>query len=66
MVETSACRGTHNLILVATENNSVYAFAWTYSLTHFRIYLLSDSVLDAQSESTWRVCNSIHCAACGA
>ncbi len=28
-----ACPGTQNIILVATENNSVYAFTWTYSLT---------------------------------
>jgi len=33
MASTSACVGKKNLILVATENNSVYAFAWTYTLT---------------------------------
>jgi hypothetical protein len=27
------CSGTQNIVLVATENNSVYAFTWTYSLS---------------------------------
>jgi hypothetical protein len=27
------CTGTQNIVLVATENNSVYAFTWTYTLT---------------------------------
>jgi len=30
---SASCSGTQNIILVATENNSVYAFTWTYSLT---------------------------------
>jgi hypothetical protein len=29
----AGCAGTQNIILVATENNSVYAFTWTYTLT---------------------------------
>ncbi len=33
MAKTSACSGVQNLVLVATENNSVYAFAWTYTLS---------------------------------
>ena len=33
MDPASACPGTQNLVLVATENNSVYAFTWTYSLS---------------------------------
>src|ERR1022692_604802 len=33
LATTSACPGLRNLVLVATENNSVYAFAWTYSLS---------------------------------
>jgi hypothetical protein len=33
MASTSGCSGTQNLVLVATENNSVYAFSWTYRLT---------------------------------
>jgi len=27
------CSGTQNIVLVATENNSVYAFTWTYTLS---------------------------------
>jgi hypothetical protein len=33
MASTSACPGTQNIVLVATENNSVYAFSWTYTLS---------------------------------
>jgi hypothetical protein len=33
MASTSGCSGTQNIILVATENNSVYAFTWTYTLS---------------------------------
>lgn len=33
MSSTSGCPGTQNLILVATQNNSVYAFTWTYTLS---------------------------------
>jgi hypothetical protein len=29
----ASCTGTQNIVLVATENNSIYAFTWTYSLT---------------------------------
>lgn len=30
---SASCSGSQNIVLVATENNSVYAFTWTYSLT---------------------------------
>ena len=30
---TSTCSGSQNIVLVATMNNSVYAFTWTYTLT---------------------------------
>lgn len=30
---TASCSGSQNIVLVATENNSVYAFTWTYTLT---------------------------------
>jgi Abnormal spindle-like microcephaly-assoc'd, ASPM-SPD-2-Hydin len=33
MASTSGCSGTQNIVLVATENNSVYAFTWTYTLS---------------------------------
>lgn len=33
MASTSACTGTQNIVLVATQNNSVYAFMWNYVLT---------------------------------
>jgi hypothetical protein len=33
VVMGAGCSGTQNIILVATENNSVYAFTWTYTLT---------------------------------
>ena len=33
MATTSGCSGTQNIVLVATMNNSVYAFTWTYTLT---------------------------------
>jgi hypothetical protein len=32
-VNTLTCSGTYNLVLVATENNSVYAFRYDYSLS---------------------------------
>jgi hypothetical protein len=31
MASSSGCSGTQNIVLVATENNSVYAFTWTYT-----------------------------------
>lgn len=33
MASTSGCPGTQNIVLVATANNSVYAFSWTYNLS---------------------------------
>lgn len=33
MATTSGCSGNQNIVLVATENNSVYAFSWIYTLT---------------------------------
>ena len=30
---SASCTGSQNIVLVATENNSIYAFTWTYSLT---------------------------------
>jgi len=33
MASTSGCSGTQNIVLVATMNNSVYAFTWTYTLS---------------------------------
>jgi hypothetical protein len=33
MASSSGCSGTQNIVLVATENNSVYAFSWTYTLS---------------------------------
>lgn len=33
MASTSGCSGTQNIVLVATENNSIYAFTWTYTLS---------------------------------
>jgi hypothetical protein len=33
MAASSGCSGTQNIVLVATENNSVYAFTWTYTLS---------------------------------
>ncbi len=30
---SASCSGSQNIVLVATENNSIYAFTWTYSLT---------------------------------
>ena len=29
----ASCSGNQNIVLVATENNSVYAFTWTYTLS---------------------------------